>query len=216
MFSPRRDRRCVLEEEDGGGWVRESVCFWVCVCVCVLMGGGMGESEGCCFLITVAGTLKIARPLLHGSHTRSAFFFARLRVKSLKIQNVRWVKVQDRHPGAPEEGKSSPREHSTSGREEPSFLLGGDKLPKNRNLQEKFSLDPRDWSWLLEGHSLSSNFSWILAFDSGCQFKGKATLNFLHPLLPSLTNSQEWGSRGLSCGWYGGLLLSIGCQVPRG
>ena len=49
----------------------------------------MGESEGCCFLITVAGTLKIARPLLHGSHTRSAFFFARLRVKSLKIQNVR-------------------------------------------------------------------------------------------------------------------------------
>ena len=93
IFSPRRDTRCVLEEEDGGGWVRESVCLCVCVCVCVcvyvLMGGGMGESEGCCFLITVAGTLKIARPLLHGSHTRSAFFFARLRVKSLKIQNVR-------------------------------------------------------------------------------------------------------------------------------
>lgn len=87
MFSPRRDRRRVLEEEDGGGWVCESVCLWVCVCV--LMGGGMGESEGCCFLITVAGTLKIARPLLHGSHTRSAFSFARLHVKSPEIQNVR-------------------------------------------------------------------------------------------------------------------------------
>ena len=69
--------------------LRTRVCVCVCVCVCWLRGGGKGESGGCCFLITVAGSLKIARSLLHGFHTRSAYFFDRLHVESLKIQNVR-------------------------------------------------------------------------------------------------------------------------------
>lgn len=48
-----------------------------------------GTGKGVCFLITAAGTLKMVRTVPHTSHTLSAFSFARLHVRSPKIQDVR-------------------------------------------------------------------------------------------------------------------------------
>ena len=154
-----------------GAWeaVLARACVCVCVCVCVLIDGrrygrvrGMLFPDNSCWISENSQVFAswLSHPVCFLFHQTPCW-----------ISEDTECEVSEGPGQAPWGLKGGevllPWEHSTSGREKPSVSLGGDNLPKNRNLQKKFSLDPRDWSWLLEGHSLSSNFSWILAFDSG-------------------------------------------------